>query len=164
MTQLSAASTAGKAFFSTKTYGHDIGLSCAFRQWRANSHCRLLHGYAIAVKFVFGSRTLDDRNWVVDFGGLKTLKSELEYFFDHTVLVSKDDPELGIFQSMANRNMINLRVVEAVGCEAFSVMAFELARVWLVANGYGDRVWVESAEVREHGANSAIAQHAREAI
>lgn len=29
---------------STKTYGHDRGFSCAFRQWRADSHCRLIHG------------------------------------------------------------------------------------------------------------------------
>ena len=33
---------------STKTYGHEEGLSCCFRQWRAtHSHCRLLHGYAL---------------------------------------------------------------------------------------------------------------------
>ena len=32
---------------SSKTYGHEIGLSAAFRQWRAQSHCRLIHGYAL---------------------------------------------------------------------------------------------------------------------
>ncbi|SVB70610.1 uncharacterized protein METZ01_LOCUS223464, partial [marine metagenome] len=24
---------------STKTYGNEVGLSCCFRQWRADSHC-----------------------------------------------------------------------------------------------------------------------------
>lgn len=38
---------------STKTYGHNAGLSCAFRQWKANSHCKYLHGYALSFKFVF---------------------------------------------------------------------------------------------------------------
>ena len=80
------------SFRSTKTYGHEIGLSACFRQWRAESHCRLLHGYALAVKFVFESEELDVRNWVVDFGSLKTLKGWLEDTFDHTLLVANDDP------------------------------------------------------------------------
>ena len=32
---------------STKTYGNERGLSCAFRQWRADSHCNLIHGYSL---------------------------------------------------------------------------------------------------------------------
>ena len=41
---------------STKTYGHEEGLSCCFRQWRAtHSHCRLLHGYALSFRLTFAS-------------------------------------------------------------------------------------------------------------
>ena len=68
---------------STKTYGHDLGFSVAFRQWRAQSHCRLLHGYSLAFRFEFAAEELDPRNWVVDFGGLKGLKAMLEQNFDH---------------------------------------------------------------------------------
>ena len=33
------------------------GCPCCFRQWRAtSSHCRLIHGYALAFKFVFATR------------------------------------------------------------------------------------------------------------
>ena len=57
---------------STKTFGHDLGISCAFRQWRAtHSHCSKIHGYALSVTMVFEANTLDDRNWVMDFGGFK---------------------------------------------------------------------------------------------
>ena len=49
---------------STKTYGHDVGLSCSFRQWRAQSHCSKVHGYALSVKFTFAAEKLDERNWV----------------------------------------------------------------------------------------------------
>lgn len=63
---------------STKTFGHECGFSVAFRQWRAESHCRLLHGYALAFKFTFEAEELDVRNWVVDFGALKSLKGILE--------------------------------------------------------------------------------------
>ena len=34
-------------FLSSKKYGHDRGLSTAFRQWRADSHCRFMHGYSL---------------------------------------------------------------------------------------------------------------------
>ena len=40
----------------TKTYGHDLGLSCCFRQWGASSHCRFLHGYALSFSFTFERR------------------------------------------------------------------------------------------------------------
>ena len=76
---------------STKTFGHEIGLSACFRQWRADSHCRFLHGYALAIKFVFAANELDVRNWVVDFGSLKSLKSQLEDTFDHKLLVAEND-------------------------------------------------------------------------
>ena len=43
------------AYYSTKTYGHNIGLSAVFRQPNADhSHCHLLHGYSLAFTFTFG--------------------------------------------------------------------------------------------------------------
>ena len=77
---------------STKTFGHELGLSSAFRQWKAQSHCRFVHGYALAVKFEFEAEELDVRNWVVDFGSLKSLRKMLEDTFDHKLLVAEDDP------------------------------------------------------------------------
>ncbi len=76
------------AYFSTKTYGHNIGLSAVFRQPNADhSHCHLLHGYSLAFTFTFGCTELDNKNWAVDFGGLKPLKAWLEDHFDHKVAV-----------------------------------------------------------------------------
>lgn len=81
------------AYLSTKTYGHEVGLSATFRQWRAKSHCRLLHGYSLSFRFEFEANTLDDKNLVVDFGGLKELRAILEGTFDHKTVVAADDPE-----------------------------------------------------------------------
>lgn len=142
-------------YVSTKTYGHDIGLSCAFRQWRAESHCRFLHGYALAFHFEFEATELDHRNWVVDFGSLKTLKKALEAEFDHATLIAEDDPELEFFRMAERRGVLRLVVVPAVGCEIFARFAFHNAEKWLALNGYAPRVRVRSVEVREHGANSA---------
>ena len=168
-------------YVSTKTYGTDRGLSCCFRQWRStHSHCSLLHGYSIGIRLVFESIALDDRNWVMDFGGLKAFKDWAEYMFDHTLVVAYDDPHLDMFKKMANLGLqdqggvVDLRIVEAVGCEKFSELAyremshilrtFQAGREYGLPNGrtysarypVGQGVRLRSAEVFEHAGNSAI--------
>ena len=143
---------------STKTYDHNEGLSCCFRQWRAtHSHCRLLHGYALAFHFVFAARDLDANNWCLDFGALKPVRAWLHEMFDHTVLVAEDDPEMEAFRQMAARNLVDLRILPAVGCEAIAHLAYHHVDAF-AREHTGGRVWLESAEVREHAANSAIYQ------
>lgn len=141
---------------STKTYGHDIGLSAAFRQWRADSHCRFIHGYALAFRFEFEADDLDERNWVVDFGGLKGLKSMLEDTFDHKLIVAKDDPEIEWFREAERRGIAEVVEVEAGGCEKFAELVYEVTEQWLKDAGFSPRCRLVSVEVREHGANSAI--------
>ncbi len=51
---------------------------------------------------MFESETLDDRNWVMDFGGLKAFKEWSEHMFDHTLVIAKDDPHLEMFLKMAD--------------------------------------------------------------
>lgn len=143
-------------FRSTKTFGHELGLSAAFRQWRADSHCKYVHGYALAVRVEFGCVALDVRNWVVDFGSLKSFKGMLENTFDHKLLVAEDDPHLSYFQAGEKMGLMQIVVVEATGCEAFAKLIFEYAELWLKDNGYANRCHIVSVEVREHGANSAI--------
>lgn len=142
---------------STKTYGHELGLSCAFRQWKADSHCRLIHGYALAFKFIFEADVLDARSWCVDFGGLKPLKGILEDTFDHTLLVASDDPKKDVILDLDRVHGIAKVVeVERAGCEATAQLVFEVTEQWLKDAGYGDRVRLVSVEVSEHGANSAL--------
>jgi len=141
---------------STKQFGHDLGLSCCFRQWRAESHCNQLHGYAIAVKLVFEAEELDVRNWVVDFGSLKSLKQMLVDTFDHKLLVAEDDPDKDEICALAGMGIADVIVVPAVGCEKFAEYVFGATEVWLQSNGYTPRIKLISAEVSEHGANSAI--------
>jgi len=143
--------------YSTKTYGHEIGLSCVFRQWRAESHCRLAHGYALSFKFIFAAEELDHRGWVCDFGGLKPLKGILEDTFDHTFLVAEDDPKFDVIMDLDRVHGIAKVVpVPAAGCERTAEMVYEVAEQWLKDAGYSPRVRLVSVEVSEHGANSAI--------
>ena len=62
-------------YTSTKEYID--AFPCAYRQWRADSHCNLNHGYSFSMKFYFGTNDLDVRNWAADYGGLKELKKIL---------------------------------------------------------------------------------------
>jgi 6-pyruvoyltetrahydropterin/6-carboxytetrahydropterin synthase len=144
-------------YYSTKTYTHAVGLSCAFRQWKAwDSHCRFLHGYALEIKLTFKAHELDIRNWVVDFGSMKSLKGWLEKLLDHTTLVADDDPLLEYFRVMHGNGAIDMRVIPATGCEALAYYIWEYVDGWLVDNGYKPRCTLESVEVREHAGNSAI--------
>jgi 6-pyruvoyltetrahydropterin/6-carboxytetrahydropterin synthase len=141
---------------STKYYGHEVGFSCAFRQPRAHSHCRFVHGYSLAFKFVFSADSLDERGWVVDFGSLKSLKGWLESTFDHKTIIAEDDPHLEYFKKGHELGVLDLIVLPAAGCERFAEYVFGAAEVWLQDNGYAPRVTLDSVTVMEHGANSAI--------
>lgn len=147
---------------STKTYDHNLGFSCAFRQWRAESHCRFLHGYALSFKFIFEAEFLDDRNWVVDFGSLGGLKERLSQAFDHKLVVAIDDPQRDELCALSGIGCADAVVMDRVGCEAFAEYAFDCARAELRKLGMYSRVKVISCEVREHGANSAVYNYRRE--
>ena len=142
-------------YYSTKTYGHNIGLSACFRQPNAHSHCKFLHGYSLAFKFTFACGVLDERNWVVDFGGLKPLKKWLEDNFDHKVVLDESDPHLDTFKILENVGLAELNLVDGVGVEMFAKHAYNFADK-LVKEITDNRCWVVSVECMEHGANSAI--------
>jgi 6-pyruvoyltetrahydropterin/6-carboxytetrahydropterin synthase len=142
--------------YSTKRYGHDIGLSAVFRQPKADhSHCHLLHGYSLAFTFTFACRELDEKNWVVDFGGLKQLKNWLEDSFDHKVVVDSADPKIDILYMLEQQGLAELTVMDGVGAEKFAQHAYDFADnlVFEMTNG---RCWCVKVEVAEHGSNSAI--------
>ena len=47
-------------YFSSKNMD-TRGLSAAFRQWKADSHCKYIHGYALEFEFEFGANELDKK-------------------------------------------------------------------------------------------------------
>lgn len=142
---------------STKTFGHDLGISCAFRQWRAtHSHCSKIHGYALSVTMVFEADTLDARNWVMDFGGFKQIKQEIMDTFDHKLVVAADDPMLDEFKHLHKLGVADVVILPKVGCEAFAQFISQAMVEPMIKKGFSDRVKLVSVEVREHGANSAV--------
>jgi len=143
-------------YYSTKTYGHNIGLACVFRQPNADhSHCHLLHGYSLAFRFTFGCDQLDNKNWAVDFGGLKPLKKWLEDHFDHKTAVDINDPHLDKLKELEKHDLAEIVEFDGVGAEMFAKHAFDFADK-LIREQTNNRCYVVEVECMEHGANSAI--------
>jgi len=144
------------AYYSTKTYGHHIGLSAVFRQPHADhSHCKFLHGYSLGFKFTFGCDELDNKNWAVDFGGLKPLKAWLEDTFDHKTVIDREDHFLYKFAELENMGLCEITVLDGVGAEKFAYHAWKFADK-LIREATDNRCWCAEVECAEHGANSAI--------
>lgn len=152
---MASTDTTPRPWRVVKTYDHAEGLSCCFRQWQAEeTHCRFLHGYALAFRFTFACSTLDTRGWCVDFGSFKPLRAWLHDTFDHTTLVAEDDPQLPVMEDLAARGLLRLRVLPRTGCEGFAEHAHAWAAAFVEAET-GGRVTLEEVAVSEHGGNLA---------
>jgi 6-pyruvoyltetrahydropterin/6-carboxytetrahydropterin synthase len=148
-------------FQSTKIFD---GYSTVFRQWRAEgTHCRFLHGYGISFKITFEG-DLDERNWVWDFGGMKRAKTKIDslnpkewmdYMFDHTTIVAKDDPYVFTFQELHDCGVIQLRIIPATGAEQFAKFIYDKVNAFVLEET-NNRVRVVSVEFMEHNKNTAI--------
>ncbi|ASD50399.1 QueD-like 6-pyruvoyl-tetrahydropterin synthase [Acidovorax phage ACP17] len=150
-----------KRFVSTKEW-KELG-PVAYRQWRADSHCNQIHGYALSFYFEFESDSLDARNWVVDYGGLRPLKDLLEEWFDHTLLVAQDDPQREQLLALGTAGLAKITEVEATGCEAIADFLYRFINTGFLKDlGYGDTVWCSKVGVRETGSNYAFRQGHRE--
>jgi 6-pyruvoyltetrahydropterin/6-carboxytetrahydropterin synthase len=140
-----------------KTYGHEQGLSCVFRQWRAHSHCKYLHGYAISVELTFEASTLDARNWVIDFGSLKPVKEFLGEMYDHKMLLAVDDPMWDELHHLGLHalGVADVRVVKATGCEAIACEIQTFVNGWLTSTQHANDVRLAKVAVKEHPGNAA---------
>lgn len=145
----------------TKTYAHELGLSATFRQWRAKSHCRFIHGYALGFKLVFEADQLCENGWVKDFGGLKPLKQKLCDTFDHRMLVASDDPEIDRLLALmplprgGPLQLAQVTVVPRVGCEGFARMVWDWANDLITVDERLRGVKLVEVECREHAGNAA---------
>ena len=147
-------------FQSSKVFD---GFSTVFRQWKAKeTHCRFLHGYGISFKVYFEGE-LDEKNWVWDFGGMKRAKTLIDgkqpkawmdYMFDHTVIIAKDDPGMGGWKTMNDLGVIQLRIIEATGAEKFAEYVYNKLNDF-VKTETDNRVKVIKVKFMEHGKNAA---------
>ena len=147
-------------FQSSKVFD---GFSTVFRQWKAETtHCRFVHGYGISFKVYFEG-DLDERNWVWDFGGMKRAKTQIDgkspkewmdYMFDHTLIVTEDDPFIKAFQQMEEAGVAQVRIIPATGAEKFAEYIYNKLNEFVDTETEG-RVRVTKVKFMEHGKNAA---------
>lgn len=145
----------GNKFFSTKRFGP---ISTGHRQWKADNHCSLLHGYGRVLEITFGCKELDDKGWVVDFGDLKHVKEFLEHHWDHRILIAHDDPKLDILEKMEKEGLVALTVMYPPynpGIELSAQWVFDKVSA-IIERDTDRRCWVEKVQLWEHENNSAI--------
>jgi 6-pyruvoyltetrahydropterin/6-carboxytetrahydropterin synthase len=144
-------------YISTKKFG---GYPCAHRQWRDSGHCKFIHGYSREFTFWFKAESLDEKFWVMDFGGFKEFKVLLEDHFDHTCLINSDDPELPLFHEMDKKGLMKLIVLDNVGMEGTSHFLHKKMNEFLDKKTNG-RVWCFRVETRENEKNSGLYEEER---
>lgn len=139
-------------FQSTKVI--ELG-SCAFRQPKATSHCKNIHGYQLKAKLWLGADELDDKNWVFDFGSFKELKEKLQKTFDHKLVIDKNDPAKPAFRELERYGAAEIIEMDGVGIEKFAQFVFDQADTYVKFASQG-RVWCDKVEIFEHEQNSAV--------
>jgi len=152
-----------KKYTSTKEYKDAFPV--AYRQWRDDGKCSIVHGYALTIRFFFESDELDVRNWVQDYGGLRPLKEQLEEWFDHRLLVAIDDPHKELLVALHNAGIAKITEVEKTGCEGIADFLYEYVNtIFLPSYGKAEaeRIWCSTVEVRETQSNMAMRQGHRE--
>lgn len=146
-----------KKYISTKEYKDAFPV--AYRQWKADSHCNQLHGYALSIKFEFETNDLDVRNWAMDYGGLRPLKEKLEHWFDHRLLIAEDDPHKETLLNLGKLGLAKITVVEKTGCEGLADFLYEYVNTILLPSfgkSEAERLWCSKVEVRETQSNMAM--------
>jgi 6-pyruvoyltetrahydropterin/6-carboxytetrahydropterin synthase len=82
-------------------------------------------------------------------------KAWMDYMFDHTTIITEDDPGLGGFKTMDNLGIIQLRIIPAVGAEQFAKYIYEKLNTFIQEETEG-RVKIARVEFMEHAKNTAI--------
>jgi 6-pyruvoyltetrahydropterin/6-carboxytetrahydropterin synthase len=144
------------AFYSTKRFGP---ISVGHRQWKDNGHCAWIHGYGRTVQFTFGCNELDDKTWVVDFGGLKQVKQWIEEQWDHRLLLASNDPHLDKIMALQDYNIVNVNVMDvskghSPGIEGSCKFLYDNINPMILQMS-DNRCWIESVEIWEHENNTA---------
>ena len=114
-----------------------------------NFYCNLL-GFKV-------KKEMDEHGWVVGFGDLKKLEKYLLEMYDHTMIIAKDDPELGTFQELHEKGLCDLRIVPEASLESSAKSALNKANE-ILAEMTNGRANCFKVEARENDKNSATYQ------
>ncbi|ODQ99759.1 hypothetical protein BST27_27775 [Mycobacterium intermedium] len=124
-------------------------LPCCYRSWARQGKHVYLHGYELTFDIEFAcAETEPDSDVVLNHGVLKDVCKELRRQFDHTTLIAADDPHLKLFEMLAERGVIDLRIMISTGMQASAAWVFDTVDS-IVLQATAGRVWVSRVIARE---------------
>jgi 6-pyruvoyltetrahydropterin/6-carboxytetrahydropterin synthase len=129
----------------------------AHRQPRHDGHCAKLHGHNWSFEVTFSAVVLDENNFIIDFGKMKSLKEKFTNLFDHTIVLQADDPLQHTIRDFCHKHGVGVTtLVPSASCEGLAEYVCGLTALWLIEGGYYPRVSIERVEVFEDEKNSAV--------
>lgn len=138
------------------------GYPFAHRQHTHDGHCKLIHGHNWDFEICLTSDHLDENNFVYDFGKFKWLKEWFSERFDHTCVISQDDPELDRFQTLHSEGFLNLFIVPSCSAEGLAKLVYEQVRTRLDNDADLIERDVKLAWVRVYEDHKNVAQYGGE--
>ncbi|OMC54351.1 hypothetical protein A5745_00920 [Mycobacterium sp. IS-2888] len=122
-------------------------LPCCYRSWANQGKRFFLHGYERTFEVEFAWAETEPET-VVDPGAVRVIRAALRYQFDHTTLIAAADPQRALFELLAERGVIDLRIMDDTGMEGSAAWVFDTAER-IVSLATGGRVWVSRIKARE---------------
>ena len=130
----------------------------AHRQHTHDGHCKLIHGHNWDFELTFACTEFDENGFVYDFGKLGWLKELLENNFDHTLVLSEDDPHIDHFHKILASDcpdiFADIKVLPSCSCEGIARWVYETFNPIIEARTE-NRVWLTRVTVYEDRKNSA---------
>lgn len=135
-------------FHLRKRFG---GLHCCRRSWSDNGKRLFLHGYALSFEIEFAcAETETESGQVLGSDCLDDIRAALAAQYAHTTLIATNDPQRDLFELLAERDLVDMRIVDSTGLEASAAWVFETVEK-IVAQATGGRVWVSRIDAQESG-------------
>ncbi|MEB3984221.1 6-carboxytetrahydropterin synthase [Mycobacterium sp. 663a-19] len=129
-----------------KAFGN---LPCCRRSWANQGKRFFLHGYERTFEVEFAcAETEPGTGVVVGSGTVGEIDAALRHQFDHTTLIAADDPQRDLFELLAERGVIDLRIMDNTGMEGSAAWVFDTAEQ-IVGLATAGRVWVSRIKARE---------------
>jgi 6-pyruvoyltetrahydropterin/6-carboxytetrahydropterin synthase len=98
------------------------------------------------------AETEPDTGLVLYPNALKEVQEVLRKQFDHTTLIAMNDPDRDLFELLADRGVIDLRVMENTGIGGSAAWVFDTVDS-IVGKATRGRVWVSRIKARESDTN-----------
>lgn len=116
--------------------------------------CHYLHGHDWSFDLTFTSEKVDDNGFILDFGKMQFIKDWLEANFNHTALISVQDPEVELFKTLGGKGVLRPVLLRFPSCEGIARHVFDGVTALLRVHT-SDRVRLVRAVVWEDSKNSA---------